>query len=124
MQRSPNETAHLRVFFLQALDWLLQLDQLRVGYANHNGGVAGLPLKRQMLEMGGEAKLQREPPLPIPGHSPGEASRGSGQDVVPGQGLRPAQFGQVGIHERGRVFVLTHLQTAGNRRVQVRQRRH
>ena len=109
MQRPPNETTHLRVLLLQALDWLLQLDQLRVGYANHNGGVPGLPIERQVLEIGGEAKLQREPPLPIAGYSPGEAARGPGQDVVSGQRPRPAQFGQVGVHERRRVCVLAQL---------------
>jgi hypothetical protein len=123
MQRPPNEPADLGVFSLQLLNRLLQFDQLRLGCLDNNRAGIRIPVEWQVLEIGGKGELQREPALLAVSHPLGQTSSGSGQYVVPGQRLRPAQFGQMGVNERGGVFVLAHLQTPGHRRVQVRQRR-
>jgi hypothetical protein len=123
MQCPPNEPADLGVFSLQLLNRLLQFDQLRLGCLDNNRAGIRIPVEWQVLEIGGKGELQREPALLAVSHPLGQTSSGSGQDVVPGQRLRPAQFGQMGVNERGGVFVLAHLQTPGHRRVQVRQRR-
>jgi len=123
MQCPPNEPADLGVFSLQLLNRLLQFDQLRLGCLDNNRAGIGIPVEWQVLEIGGKGELQREPALLATSHPLGQTSSGSGQYVVLGQRLRPAQLGQMGENERGGVFVLANLQTPGHRRVQVRQRR-